>query len=253
MPEGMETLTRAATARVVWHDLVTRDAAAVEPFYRDLFGWNLTAPEASGYRHVESDGAMFAGVVERNVESHWLVYVGVDDLDATIKRASELGGRVMLEPMEIAAGRFAMLTDPLGAMFAPFELAEELPVEVTPSTKTFIWDELMTTDAQSALAFYGELFGWESRRVELPDGIDYFLLAENGSEFADVAQLAQLLGRPGWLSYIGVDDVDAIVAEALQLGASIVVEPMELPNVGRFAILADPAGAPFGVRKMSPQ
>jgi predicted enzyme related to lactoylglutathione lyase len=58
---------------------------------------------------------------------------------------------------------------------------------------------------------------------------------------------------PHWLVYIGTDDVDATTARAKELGATIHVEPMDIPNVGRFSVLQDPAGAAFGLFKGIPQ
>jgi predicted enzyme related to lactoylglutathione lyase len=226
-------------AKIVWRDLVTPRAAEVAPFYRDLLGWELTEPEPSGYRHFRPE---IGGLVERDVRPHWLPYVAVAELEATIAKATELDAKLLLEPVIIPAGRFALLVDPWGAAFAPFELGTAEPKAETPVR--FAWDELVTSEPATAIAFYAELFGWEhvEERGSFP------VLAIDGQQFADVVESAEAQPvPPGWLPYAAVADVDATAAKAIELGGKALVEPTRIPNVPYFAVLADPAGAAFGV------
>ena len=62
--------------------------------------------------------------VPEEVPAHWQVYFGVEDTDATIEQAKQAGGSVMMEPIDIPFGRFAILTDPHGASFAVIALSE---------------------------------------------------------------------------------------------------------------------------------
>ena len=108
----------------------------------------------------------------------------------------------------------------------------------------FCWNELVTTDETAAKAFYGQLFGWKTE----PFGDGSYKLFINGED--KVGGLIQC-PKPGipahWLAYVTVNDVNAIVAHTLQLGGKVVVEPFDVPTIGRLAVLVDPQGAPIAV------
>jgi len=119
---------------VCWTELATRDAAAAERFYVSLFGWhakhNVPAAPGAGPAYTELDlgGQPFAGMYDMPAEmaglpSYWLIYIAVDDCDATAEKAKSLGGQVHVGPQDIPnVGRFAMIGDPQGAMFAVIKL-----------------------------------------------------------------------------------------------------------------------------------
>jgi len=109
----------------------------------------------------------------------------------------------------------------------------------------FVWYELTTPDAPAARRFYGEVLGWTSRDSGMT-GIDYSLMSAAGTDIAGV--MAQQEGMPAaWLGYICADDIDAAFAKAIAAGATPILPVSPIPGVGRFAILIDPAGAPFGL------
>jgi predicted enzyme related to lactoylglutathione lyase len=110
----------------------------------------------------------------------------------------------------------------------------------------FVWYELMTTDTAAANAFYGKIVGWGSQETRM-GGPLYTLFMVGESPVAgmiDMPEEALKTGFPPcWMGYVGVDDVDASFAQAKGLGAAVHVEPRDIPNVGRFAVIADPQGA----------
>ena len=114
---------------------------------------------------------------------------------------------------------------------------------------SFIWYELITPDPAGAKAFYGAVVGWA---VE-DDGTGYpHLKAGNdyvGGMLALTAEMRQHGARPVWLSYVGVDDVDSTVDAMVSDGGQILMAARDMPNVGRFALLADPDGAPIYVMR----
>jgi predicted enzyme related to lactoylglutathione lyase len=115
----------------------------------------------------------------------------------------------------------------------------------SPLNGKFVWYELTSPDAPAARRFYGDVLGWESRDAGVP-GVDYSLMSAAGSDVAGF--MAQQDGMPaGWLGYICVDDIDAAFAQAQAAGATACMPVTPIPNVGRFVILADPTGAPFGL------
>jgi predicted enzyme related to lactoylglutathione lyase len=107
----------------------------------------------------------------------------------------------------------------------------------------FVWYELMTTDRDGAIAFYGALTGWKTR----PFGPDYLMWVGDQGPLGGVYPLpdeAKAMGAPPhWMSHVTVEDVDASLARARELGAKVYVEPKDIPEVGRFAVIADPQGA----------
>ena len=119
----------------------------------------------------------------------------------------------------------------------------------------FIWYELMTPDVPAAKGFYGEVVGWTAQDVPMP-GMIYTLLNANGAGVAGAMALtaehkAQGI-PPNWTGYVSVDDCDAAAAKAKSLGGSMMREAMDIPGVGRFAIIADPHGAVIAIMKPVP-
>ena len=114
----------------------------------------------------------------------------------------------------------------------------------------FIWYELLTTDADAAARFYEAVIGWNARAFEGSD-IGYRLFSIGGTDVAGFMPIpADAKGmRPGWLGYVGVDDVDKIAAEIVQVGGTQHMPPTDIPGVGRFAMVADPQGVPFYVMR----
>lgn len=115
----------------------------------------------------------------------------------------------------------------------------------------FIWYELMTTDADAAMAFYGPLLDWryggsaEYREIKVGDAHIGGMLPLTGDMTAAGAQ-------PAWVGYVQVDDVDKMVESVDHGGGKTHVPPRDLPEAGRFAMVADPQGVPFYVMKPRP-
>ncbi len=121
----------------------------------------------------------------------------------------------------------------------------------------FIWYELLTDDADAAGDFYGKVVGWTSASSGQP-GMDYrFFSSGDGSDAKDgvggymaiTAEMADHGARPCWVGYIAVDDVDASVASITSAGGTVLMPAMDLPGVGRMAMVTDPQGAPFYIMK----
>lgn len=110
----------------------------------------------------------------------------------------------------------------------------------------FFWYELTTSDAEAAKAFYGDVVGWAAQAFP---GMDYtvFALGERGiaGMMAMPADYAENGGKPGWIGYIHAADVDAAAKRLSVAGGTVHRQPTDIPNVGRFAAVIDPQGAPF--------
>jgi predicted enzyme related to lactoylglutathione lyase len=118
----------------------------------------------------------------------------------------------------------------------------------------FVWYELMTTDAPAARAFYQQVVGWQAADAGMP-GMDYTLLSAGGQMVAGLmalpADAAAAGAPPGWVGYVGVQDVDATAAAVQAAGGALHHGPEDIPGVGRFAAVADPHGAGFCLFKGS--
>jgi uncharacterized protein len=120
---------------IAWNELNARDLAAAKEFYGSVFDWGFRDDdmgEAGTYTTILLGERMVGGILDMDargvpeaVPAHWQVYFGVEDTDATIEAAKGGGGGVMVEPIDIPAGRFAILTDPHGASFAVIALSPE--------------------------------------------------------------------------------------------------------------------------------
>jgi uncharacterized protein len=110
----------------------------------------------------------------------------------------------------------------------------------------FSWAELSTNDADGAKAFYTGLFGWEVDDNPMPEGGVYTLLRKGGRTAAALYQQAE--ERPVvWLSYVTVESADAAAAAVTANGGGVEVGPFDVMDVGRMAVVHDPAGAYFAV------
>ncbi|HEX6370829.1 MAG TPA: SRPBCC domain-containing protein [Longimicrobium sp.] len=108
----------------------------------------------------------------------------------------------------------------------------------------FVWYDLLTTDAEAARAFYTVVVGWTVQPFgEGPEA--YALWLAGGTQVGGVLEYPP--APPHWMAHISVDDVDAAARRAEELGGRIQSPPTDIPNVGRFAIVADPQGASFSL------
>jgi predicted enzyme related to lactoylglutathione lyase len=116
----------------------------------------------------------------------------------------------------------------------------------------FVWYELMTSDAKAAESFYSKVVGWKTQNAGQA-GMDYTLLLAGESPMAGLMTLPKAAcdagARPGWVGYVGVDDVDAYVGRVTRAGGAVHMPATDIPNIGRFAMVADPQGAAFNLFK----
>ena len=118
------------------------------------------------------------------------------------------------------------------------------------NTGRFIWYDLLTTEPEAAIAFYGEVVGWKTQRWE--EG-QYTMWVSGQGPLGGTMPLpepAKKMGAPPhWMAHVEVADVDRTVARVRELGGSVHVEPQDIPTIGRFSVIADPQGATLSVFK----
>jgi hypothetical protein len=137
--------------------------------------------------------------------------------------------------------------------------ASEMAAFAGPGHGDFCWTEIASNDADQAKAFYTNVFGWIFQDSNAStDGFAYHEFSTGGGYPAgglyqitpEMCPEGEAPPPPHFLTYIAVDDVDENAKLAVELGGKVIKEPMDIPNTGRFAIIADPSGAMFSTFKM---
>lgn len=245
--------------KFVWYDLNTPDPAAAIEFYTQVVGWKTEPFGKEGdYQMLVGARGPIGGVMTLADEAkamgappHWLAYVEVPDIHASAAQVKALGGTVFAGPFPIPdVGQFAVIGDPQGALIALFTPQEQSPApEGPPQVGEYAWAELLTSDVEGALAFYGPLFGWvKTGEMPMPPMGVYTFFGQKPEEM-----LGGMMVRPAempvsaWGHYVTVADLDASVAKAQDLGGRLIFGPSPIPGGGRIAMMMDPQGAAFNL------
>jgi uncharacterized protein len=241
--------TSYAPGTFCWADLGAADPEAAAAFYGALFGWQTERGPEEIYSMLTLDGRNVAGLYrppDDQPPPGWLSYSSVQDADATAARARELGGKVLLEPHDVGVGRGAFLEDPQGAVFGVWQPGSLIGASLVNDPGAMVWNQLATGDVEAAQRFYGDLFGWSYEPLEgSPDPYWEIRNAEgwlNGGVMGVPAEGVP----PHWLVTFTVADADAGAALVSERGGTVTVPPTAVPT-GRFAEMADPHGAAFGL------
>ncbi len=250
MPERDATLTGAPC----WVDLMTSDPAASRAFYAELFGWQAEEPNADfgGYFNFSKDGVLVAGGMPSSpydpMPNVWSVYLEVADAKKTVDDAVAHGGTIIVEAMDIAdLGRMAVVTDCGQAAIGMWQPGEHTGFGLVAEPGRPAWFELFTRDYDASVAFYREVFAWDTHTAADEPGFRYTTLGKDERAAAGIMDASAFLpeGVPAhWSVYFGTADTDATLAKAVELGGSIVV-PAEDTPYGRLATATDPTGAAF--------
>lgn len=240
--------------KFVWFEHVSSDVAAARRFYESLFGWHTEEMDmgpAGKYPMIQNAAAGIGGYrsAPPGVPNHWMSYLSVTDLDASCRAAEAAGARVLLPPTDFpGVGRGATIADPQGAAFSLWKSSQGDPADAAQAPDgAWCWNELMTSDAVAALAFYEKVFGYGHDTVDMGPQGNYYIL-KSGETMRAGLMKAPMPGMPSfWMPYVKVADADASAARARELGATVQVPPTDIPDVGRFAVYSDPLGGAIAV------
>ncbi len=244
--------TGYASGTFCWADLATSDPDAARSFYEGLFGWEheeVPVGEDSTYTMLRMDGRSVCALYRQQAEGPpaWLSYVSLEDVDASARRAAELGGRKISGPMDVfEAGRMAVLADPQGAVFGLWQPKETFGAELVNDPGAMCLNQLNTSEPEGAQAFYGGLLGWRFEAVGA--GEQPYWGIYNGDRLnGGMMTLPADADAPShWLAYFTSTDLEASVARIEELGGRIVVPPLPIPS-GRITVAQDPQGATFAL------
>jgi predicted enzyme related to lactoylglutathione lyase len=250
----MPEMTKYEPGTPSWVDLGSPDVERAAAFYGGLFSWTFEpagpVEETGGYGMFKLRGKDVAGIgpqMDQSQPPYWSTYVSVSDVEATLARVEVDGGTVVMQAMDVMeAGRMAIFTDPNGAQLSLWQPKATIGAEIVNEPGALCWNEVSCADTHVAANFYERVFNWRPSPMDM-GGIEYtlFMLGEK-----QVAGLIHGDGPARWNVSFAVADCDATVAKATELGGSVLSAPVDLP-VGRFAVLADPDGADFGVIKLA--
>jgi len=245
-----------------WVELGTSDVAGAKTFYAPLFGWEFDERPAGPdmvYTMIKLDGKDVGGLyqlmpdmVSQGIPPNWMSYVLVESADDTAGKVKDAGGTVINGPFDVmTVGRMAIIQDPTGAVFSLWQPGTNKGAGVVNVPNSFCWNELATRDTKKAGEFYSSVFGW-GKDVQNLGSMEYTMFTNGDRPGGGMFGITPDMGNlpPHWLVYFAVDDCDAKVQKASELGAQVMKPADDIPGVGRFAILVDPQGAAFAIIKL---
>jgi predicted enzyme related to lactoylglutathione lyase len=257
-----------------WVDTTQPDPEAAKAFYGSLFGWEFERHEGSAYVMAKLRDGYAAAITQG--EATWNTYVWVDNADDVAERAAKAGGSVVASPHDVGEdGRTATIADREGAQLRLWQPAGHRGADRVNEPGSWNFNDLTTTDVESAKAFYGEVFGWQADEIDFGFGTSWMwklsgygdLLAhfdpdirerqaadQAPSGFHDaVAWMAEATDStpPNWGITFSVDDTDAAIARAVEGGAELLVPAYDAGPV-RTAVIKDPQGAVLTLSKYTP-
>ncbi|MGH9477437.1 MAG: VOC family protein [Terriglobales bacterium] len=248
----------AETGSFCWVELATPNPAGARNFYKALLGWTPQGqPDAKHMYTVLARGKEVAAgcfqlpeeLRKQGVPPHWLIYVSTKNADEMARRAVELGGKLVRTPFDVEdMGRMAVVQDPQGAVFGLWQ-AKSFGGFEARGDNAFCWADLVVPHPEQASGFYGELFGWRLWQGER-DSSGYWLINNGDKTIGGVPPAEDAQAPPHWLAWWQVADCDAAVEDAEANGARALLRPWTMERVGRLAVLQDPQGAEFGLRRL---
>jgi uncharacterized protein len=250
MAEGKYT-----PGRMVWRELLTNDVDKARAFYGELFNWKLDVGMDMGpagtYYMVNAGGKQIGGMMKSPAEmkgaSFWMSVVSVKDVDATVAAATKNGGKVLNPPVDMpSVGRYATIADADGAALSLLRSATgDAEMTGPPGTGQFAWETLNTSDEDRAKKFYTTVFGWKTMAGPGGHGTVFSVGGGGPDQVADM-QKAQGF-PPCWITYVVVDKLEPTRDRVAKLGGKVMMPLIEVPTVGRIAMISDPTGAVIGL------
>jgi predicted enzyme related to lactoylglutathione lyase len=245
----------------IWYELMTRDPAGAQRFYEAVVGWKFGEPPPPGsamdYRMIGAADGLVGGVftltadmTAQGARPIWVMYVGVDDVDAGAAAITAAGGQQYVAPFDIPnVGRIAMLADPQGAPFYLMRGASDADSTVYAPDRAGhgAWHELHASDGPAATAFYTQQFGWGlGTAMDMGAEGVYQLVTIAGRDLGGI-MTDRRSERPAWLIYFRVDGIERAAERITAAGGQVVHGPMEVPGGGWIVNGVDPDGALFGL------
>ncbi|MES1191945.1 MAG: VOC family protein [Steroidobacter sp.] len=235
----------------VWHDLITTDISAGLEFYKKITGWKTQPfdPEGRYLMWVNNSGAVGGiGAAPQGTKPYWRIYIGTDDIEATVFKAQQLGGTVVAPVTDIpGVGRWAALRDPQGNEFGVFWAPDTKAPVLSMQPGEFHWHELATDDYKAAFEFYRTLFGWQHGIEHNMGDLGAYLVFKNEGRPNGLGGFYNkqpgTANGGGWCTYTIVKDVKKAAASIDKLGGKNTHKPVKVPGGSWVIKFTDPQGA----------
>ena len=250
----------AAAGRFVWYELMTTDLAGAGDFYGRVIGWKVADSGMTNHTYmILSAGETMTGgmmeqppmVREAGAPPAWIGYVGVDDVDAAAARITAAGGARHHGPEDIpGVGRFAVVSDPHGAVFTIFTGADASAAPTPPGDTPGRtgWHELQAGELEADFAFYASQFGWtKDHDFDMGPMGPYRIFRIGDVQSGGMMTRHDPATRPHWLFYFNVDDIKAAAERAKAAGGTVINGPMEVPGGQWIVQCTDPQGGRFAM------
>ena len=245
--------------RFVWYELITTDTAAAKTFYAKVVGWGTedTSMRGAAYTLFTAGKVPVSGlmklpenVLKMDAPPHWIGYVGVDNVDAAAERIKQLGGVVQVPPTDVPdISRFSIVADPQMATLALIKGRKpggERSAELDKPGHVG-WHELLAADWEKALAFHGELFGWQKADAHIGSMGTYQQFSAGGETIGGMYTKPATLPVPFWLYYFNIGDIETAAKRVEAGGGQILYGPTAVPGGAWIAHCTDPQGAIFAL------
>jgi predicted enzyme related to lactoylglutathione lyase len=237
-----------------WIDLFTSDPERAKEFYGSLFGWTAASAgeEYGGYINFSKDGRRVAGCMRNDgsagTPDAWSVYLMVENAKETADAVTRHGGQVYLPPMDVLQlGVMSVVADPGGAAIGMWQQGDHRGFEIIAEAGAPGWFELHTRDYDETVAFYRDVFRWETHAASDVPEFRYTTLFGGEASAAGIMDASAFLpeGVPAhWSIYFAVENTDAALEKIASLGGAVVM-PAEDTPFGRLATATDPTGTMF--------
>lgn len=255
-------MTEFYLGRPLWYDLLTADNDAAITFYTAVVPWSTSVMESgpgSPYSMWVAPTGTVGGVMQLPdgdaSPPYWRAYFGTPDVEETTIETGDLGGSVITAPFDVPdMGRFAVLRDPQGAIFAAYEPRQAPEPATRPAVGQFSWSELAAHDQAAAFAFYRELFRWKDAGAHDMGAMGTYQLFGVGDPWPLGGMFTTTPDAPTahWLHYISVARVEAAAERVAVAGGTVEAGPMEVPGGDLIAQCRDPQGAAFALHQTAP-
>lgn len=243
-----------------WVDITVSDLTRSQDFYRNVLGWDFTESnpeEFGGYTNALVRGELAAGMsppMEGADAPHfWTTYLSADDSAATAAAVTAAGGSQLMAPMQVGPfGTMALYADPTGAIFGTWQAGEHTGYDIYGEPGAVAWSEAMVGDFEVGKEFYSKVFGYTYQDMSSDDLVyAMFTVPAGGQPAGGIGRADE--GQPAyWSVTFAVDDCDAALARATDLGATVLMQPYDF-EYGRIAVVTGPDGEPFGILAEAPQ
>lgn len=242
-----------------WADVGCSDLARMKNFYGQLFGWSFEdihhegnmvysiayIAEIGGYQ--KSSVVALAPKQSQTQATKWELYVFVENLENSLDQLGDAEGGLVLPSMDVMdAGKMAACEDAQKNRIYLWQPTSHYGALVLNEKNSMMWFELITSEIEPTSQFLQSMFNWSVQHTSVDGDPYWFIWMEEVLIGGIHTRLTETGGKKGWIPYFKVDEIDEYIRNCKELGGSIVFGPKPVPDLGSYAIAADPESNIFG-------